>query len=235
MHRFFVSPRAIEGDIVHLTDPDLLHQLTRVLRVRGGTHIVLLDGSGVECDVELTTIGRSEIIGRVIGRRANRAEPSIEITLFQAIPKSPTKFETILQHSTEIGITHFVPLVTERTEVTTLRNLDRLTRILRESSEQSERGIIPTLAAPMHFENAIETTGTRLIADSYVDHPLLRDIIPTIRNERAINLFVGPEGGFSEREIAAAVDAGVVNFSLGSRILRTETAGVAIASVILFS
>lgn len=236
MHRFFLPPDCFDEDDVSITDPELIHQLSRVLRCGKGDRIICLDGLGSECVVELASFAKDEIAGLTVSRQPSTAEPPIFITLYQALPKKPALFEEVLQHGTEVGISRFVPLLSERTEMQSIKNTERAARILREAAEQSERGIVPELVAPMHLIDIIQDSpnGLNIIADSYCSEPLLADLLKDKPKESLINIFVGPEGGFSEAEITAACAAGCHSFSLGPRILRTETAGVAIVSAILF-
>jgi len=236
VHRFFLPPDCFDEDDVSITDPELIHQLSRVLRCGKGDQVVCLDGLGSECVTELLTFAKDEITGQVISRQPSKAEPPVFITLYQALPKKPSLFEEVLQHGTEVGISRFVPLLSARTEMQSVKNTERAARILREAAEQSERGIVPELVEVVSFEATIQNPpdGLNIIADSYCSEPLLGELFTDRRKKPLINIFVGPEGGFAESEIAAATAAGWKNFSLGPRILRTETAGVAIVSTILF-
>lgn len=271
MHRFFVAPDSISSDSAFLKEKDLIHQLTKVLRIQAGDQIILLDNSGLEYSAEIIEISKKEIQARIINQKQNTSEPDQEIVLYQALPKNPGKFEQVIQHGTEIGIVKFVPVITERTEVQKIRNLERAQRIIRESAEQSERGKLPELSEPIswnkiwsqkeqlqHLEQAkSRKSGTsdrtipsqfeklereteqlehvNLVADSYAAKPLLGELLPEIKNEKTINIFIGPEGGLTKNEIELAKNAGALTFSLGPRVLRTETAGLSVASAILFS
>ena len=216
-----------------MTDAAMLHQLHKVLRAQVGMQMILLDGLGMEYTVEITSLTRQQITAQVVEERRNQGEPAISITLYQALPKKRELFEEILQHGTEVGITRFVPILTARTAGKGLHNVPRLERILQEAAEQSERGVVPSLGEVLPYEKALaEAAGFKILADSYISDPLLADILPQIRGFAQVSIFVGPEGGFTEAEVAMAQSLGVVNFSLGPRILRTETAGVVIAGVI---
>ena len=202
-----------------------------------GGQIILLDNSGFEFLSEIVEIDKHEIRVKILEKGGNQTEPDIEINLFQALPNSPAKFEEILKHGTEVGIARFFPLISERSEARKLKNLERLEKILKESSEQSCRGKIPQIMEIMKYKNVWDDlpTGMNLVADSFCEKPLLREILPSSEKEAVLNIFIGPEGGFSEKEIKLAKENDALTFSLGPRVLRTETAGVAIASAILFS
>jgi len=236
LNRFFVPPDSIVDANFVLRDPDTVHQIRKVLRLRVGAQIILLDNSGFEFPAEILELGRTEIALRILEKRENLAEPKLRVNLFQSLPSSPAKLEEILKHATEVGIANFFPVISERSESRKLRNPERLAKILQEAAEQSERGRIPEIAEPRKFGKIWDEppAGLNLVADSFSTEPELRKFFPDIREFGTTNIFVGPEGGFSEKEIATAREFGAKSFSLGRRILRTETAGVAIASAIFF-
>lgn len=235
MHRFYIPTPHIVQNQIELRDPALVHQFARVLRCKVGTQAILFDGnSTTEYVVEITAVEREKIIGQIIEQRVNPAEPATTLTLFQALPKKPALFEEILQHGTEIGISHFVPILSARTEVQKIRNMPRLQKILIEATEQSNRTSVPTLSEPITFDQALEhIDGIHIIGDSFGTPPLLNALLPTIRSTKEVGIWIGPEGGFTATEISAATEKGIQAVSLGTRILRLETAGVAIASAIL--
>lgn len=242
MQHFFVNPTTIQpqdggfADRIAITESDLIHQISKVLRMRMGSKVLLLDNTGREFLVELLKFESKAIHARLIEMRRNVAEPACHITLYQAVPKSPAKFEEVLRHATEIGVVKFIPLISERVEVEGIRNRERLEKIIREAAEQSERGKLPLLAEAVKWNDVWKNppADLNLIADSYSATPRLQDFFPALRERKAVNIFIGPEGGFSEAEIKLAKAADGRNFSLGKRILRSETAGVAVASAILF-
>jgi 16S rRNA (uracil1498-N3)-methyltransferase len=247
LRRFFIPPTTISEKIIHqstggftLHESNLVHRLTKVLRVQPKEKIILCDNTETEFIAEITKIFSKKIHGQILKIQKNQAEPNLEITILQALPKNKTKFEKILQHGTEVGITKFIPIISERTESHELRNLPRLQKILTESAELANRGKIPILLEPIKFTQALEKFSDKsntqnFIADSFCCEPLLKTLLPKIKNLKKVNFWIGPEGGFSAREISLAQKFKVKNFSLGPRILRTETAGVAIASAVLFS
>ena len=240
MHRFFVPPQTIRDDVVRF-DPATAHQLHRVLRMRPGQHILVLDNRGFEYDVELVALEKRRAQGRIHARRPATGEPPFRLTLYQALLKKDN-FEWVLQKCTEIGVTRFVPVITARTVVSGAKQprankWARWQRIIREAAEQSRRGALPELVAPLSFAEAL--------ADSQVcDHTLIPwvgeggiGLRPALASERPAEvpprlhagIFIGPEGGFTPDEITQARAAGVVPVTLGPRILRAETAAVAAA------
>ncbi|MFH0834631.1 MAG: RsmE family RNA methyltransferase [Patescibacteria group bacterium] len=236
MNRFFVPAGSIFDEDFVLRNPETIHQIRKVLRLNTGNKIILLDNSGFEFEAEIVEIERNEIALKILDKRENAAEPELQINLFQALPNSISKFEEILKHGTEVGIANFFPVIAERSEISKLRNPERLGKILQEAAEQSERGKIPGIFEPVKFKKLWDEppAGLNLVADSFSREPELRDFFGEINEYGATNIFVGPEGGFSQKEIELARERGAKTFSLGPRILRTETAGVAIASAIFF-
>jgi len=236
LNHFFVPSNSIVDESFVLRNPETVFQIRKVLRLKVGEKIILLDNSGFEFLAEILEIEKKEINLKISEKRENLAEPNLKINLFQALPNSVAKFEEILKHATEIGIGGFFPIVAERSKLRKLRNIERLEKILQEAAEQSKRGQIPKLAKPIKFTKIWNEppAGLNLIADSFSREPLLKKFFNDIHEFAVTNIFVGPEGGFSEKEVEISKKFGAKSFSLGPRILRTETAGVAIASTIFF-
>ena len=248
MHRFFIfQPDVIDSKKVLITSEELCHQFFNVLRFKAGEKIIILDNLGDEYLVELMDVSKKEVIGNVLEKRKNNAESKIKIRLYQAIQKSPEKFEMVLQKGTEVGVTEFVPLITKRTERESLHKLPRLERILKESAEQSGRGIIPVLREPVKMqkllENLIKSDDKSAEVNKKVVHVLahpeaekmLKDVSKILADGvEQINVYIGPEGGFTEQEIEAAKKAGFILLNIGPRILRSETAGIVIPALLTF-
>src|SRR5919199_2582279 len=157
MHRFFVDFAPVEGQELTLAG-GLAHQLGRVLRLRPGATIVLLDGSGREFTVELTGFAAARVVGRVVASRRNEAEPSLAVTLYAA-PLKGDHFAWMLQKCTEVGAAAFVPILTERTVAggeapEGSARLERWRRIVREAAEQAGRGRLPPVHPPLRFADA---------------------------------------------------------------------------------
>jgi 16S rRNA (uracil1498-N3)-methyltransferase len=217
------------------------HQISRVLRLKPGDRVVLVNGAGSEAIVRLDEVRASGVTGTVESVRPSRPEPGLSLTLYQAlVPRD--RFETVLQKGTEIGISRFVPTWCERSivpggERIDDKRLERWRRIVTEAAEQCERGIVPDVSPPLRFADAVAgavAAGPTLIAwERERERSIqsgLRDALPG----SSLSLFVGPEGGFSSTEIAVAQDAEAITVSLGPRILRTETAGPILAALALY-
>ena len=209
--------------------------MVKVLRVCLKDRYFFLDNSGFEFLAEITQLDENGIIATVLEKRKNLAEPSLFVTLYQALPKKMELFEWVLQKGTEIGVSEFVPLVTERTERREIPKRERLFKILREAAEQCERGKIPELKEPLDFDRAIQNhaSGKKILLHGRGEFPKLSEKLNELKTQSRISLFIGPEGGFSEREIEKANNSGVFIYSLGPRVLRTETAAIAAAIFLL--
>ena len=238
MHRFFLPPDWIAKGTVVITGK-LVHQIRNVLRLGAGDLITVLDNSGWEYEVELQKVDSTGVEGRIISKSQSVTEPYTKITLYQALLKG-SNFEFVLQKCTEIGVTSFVPLICERCVAGKPdgKRLSRWKSILTEAAELSRRGKLPALQSPTGFTEACKSaSGISLLPWEGGKVRGIGDVLRShrkIRNDPAINIFVGPEGGFSHREVEYARSCGIVPVSLGRRILRAETAGLVAAAITLY-
>ena len=239
MHRFFIPPGSIRGEHVDFPRP-AAEQMRSVLRIASGERVVVLVDDGWECEVEVTRIGKGEAEGRLLDRRPNSREPRVALTLYQCLLKAD-HFEWVLQKGVEVGVTRFVPVVSERTVVrgeTAGRKRERWERIVVEAAEQSGRGHIPVLGEVMSASDAWADCAAhdfKAVAweeEHAVTLGSLRDDAGG-RAPASIGLVIGPEGGFSPAEIEAAGRCGVPAVTLGVRTLRAETAAVVMAALAL--
>jgi 16S rRNA (uracil1498-N3)-methyltransferase len=242
LHRFFVDPALLGGERVALTGAQA-HQMSRVLRLKVGDRVVLLDGAGQEYRVRLDEVRSSAVTATVETVRPSRPEPGLILTLYQAlVPRD--RFETVLQKGTEVGVSRFVPVWCERSIVPGGDKIDdgrleRWRRIVTEAAEQCERGIIPEVRPPLRFTDALAAavrSGPVLVAWERERERAIREGLRAVLGDdvRSLGLMVGPEGGFTNLEIGVARDAEAMTVSLGPRILRTETAGPVLAALALY-
>jgi 16S rRNA (uracil1498-N3)-methyltransferase len=240
MHRFFVPAAWLEEPDVSITGP-LVHRLRNVLRLGQGDRVILLDNSGWEHELEIADVTSQRIEGHVVHKSLATAEPRTKITLYQALLKL-NKFEWVLQKNTELGLVGFVPVITERCIIGSLEDvsktkIERWYRILMEAAEQSGRGRLPALRPTAMFPNACEDAargGLTLIPWEEEKERSLRSVLQGAeRPPFSINLFIGPEGGFTPAELVQAQRYGAIPITLGPRVLRAETAGLVAASAIL--
>jgi 16S rRNA (uracil1498-N3)-methyltransferase len=237
MHRFFIPSEWIKQERVLLTD-EPAHQIRHVLRLKPKDHIILLDNSGWECEVEIDQMGPGLIQGKVIGKSLGAAEPGVKVTLYQALLKAE-KFEFVLQKGVELGVSAFVPFVSERCVVRKPggNKLARWRKIIQEAAEQSGRALLPALYPVVSFQEACDSAhdASILLWEEEKGLGLSRILKGApFRASSTFNVFVGPEGGFPPAEVAYAESRGIAPVSLGHRILRAETAGLAVVVALLY-
>lgn len=220
LHRFFVGAGEMAGDRFPVP-ASIERQVRSVIRLRDGERIVLFSGDG------------SEVVCRLAGsncvveaRRPVDTEPRHRLTIVQALLKGDA-LEDVVRQGTEIGVTHFRLVITERCVPREIspRKLERLRSIAREAAEQSERGIVPGVDALVAFADSLEDGAVLMYERGAATR------LSAVEPPRAV--IIGPEGGFTEGEAAAAVDAGVPLIGLGPRILRSQSVAAAAASIIL--
>lgn len=222
IHRF-IGDFDLSSQTVTVEDKDLLHQWVRVLRFKAGENIILCNGNKNEIVGRIHSLDKHRAEIEVIERRVNAGEPKREVTLYCAILKREN-FELALQKAVEVGVTRIVPVRSHRTVKLNIKR-ERLAAIIREAAEQSGRGILPVLEEPKSFPDAV--------GDS-IDHQgrLFFDVYGTkfdpssITSYASVCAFIGPEGGWSDEERAAAEQAGLQSVSLGPLVMRGETAAI---------
>lgn len=216
------SRRALEGDAAN--------HIARVLRLRPGDPLTLFDGSGAEHPARIEEFHRSAVIVTVGDPSAPLRESPLCLTLAQGISRGE-RMDWVVQKSTELGVSHIVPIQTERTVVKldaqqSARKLQHWQAIAIAACEQSGRNTLPRIAAPQTLHDFLRDTdadATRLLL-SPAGALRINDLTPRACR---ITVLIGPEGGLSEPEQRAALGAGFLAVRLGPRVLRTETAAVA--------
>jgi 16S rRNA (uracil1498-N3)-methyltransferase len=231
LYRFFL-PDAPAGDTVQITGEDANH-IGYALRMKPGENLVLTHG-GVDYYCTIVDLTRNMVTASINKTEASRGEPSIKLTLYQSIPKGE-KMEQIIQKSTEIGIHKIVPFISERTIVrpaSLSMRTERWNKIALAAAKQSGRAAVPIIVDILRFEDILGEFG-------YYDTVMFcneaggeRISLPS--DAKNIALIVGCEGGFSAREREEIVEAGATSVTLGSRILRAETAPLVAASIIMY-
>jgi 16S rRNA (uracil1498-N3)-methyltransferase len=232
MHRFYLPTIRLEGNRLHITDPRIVFQATRVLRMKPGSQFSVFDDKGGEFEVAVQSLNPKAIVVEK-GAEIHRAtEPKLKVVLYQAVPKKQDLFELVLQKATELGVSEIVPLITKRTERQHMGKWDRMKTIIVEATEQSNRTHVPELQQPIEFEKAIGQSNCCIAYESGKETPLFK-ILTEIRKADTVRLFIGPEGGFAPEEIEMALKKGAKTFGLGQTILRTETAAITAVSLVL--
>jgi 16S rRNA (uracil1498-N3)-methyltransferase len=239
-NRFFITESSLEGDVVRLS-AEQAHQVCHVLRLKPEDSIVVLDNGGFEYDVTLTEVTGREVTGRITGKRLASGEPRRQITLFQSL-LARDKFEMVLQKGTEVGVSRFVPVQTDRSllraKQVDAKKMARWRRIVTEAAEQSHRGRIPEIEQPVGFADALEQFGQLdrvLMAAPSVESPTLREaLMEDDKAPASVGILIGPEGGFTQQEVVLASEKGAIAICLGRRILRTETAAIVVPALVLY-
>jgi 16S rRNA (uracil1498-N3)-methyltransferase len=238
MPHFFVDPKDIQDGRFRLGPTESRHVAT-VLRKKPGDTLSLFDGEDRSYQVRLSVVTAPCVEGTILESHPLPVLP-YALHLFQGLPKND-KFEFILEKMTELGVAEVSPLITERTiakiSIDSLPvRLNRWEKILLAATKQCGRGHVPTVSAPISFDEAMSRCSSEDLTlfpwEGEEDKSLrqaLRASTPKI-----INIFIGPEGGFSFAEVERARRQGAVTVSLGPHILRTETAGLAVASALLY-
>jgi len=226
--RFFVET-PIESDLAELVDHEA-HHLAKVMRAKPGDIVTLFDGSGAEYESEVTIVGRSTVALRVLSKTEIDRELPFELTLGVALPKGDRQ-RWLIEKAVELGVTRVVPLITERgVAQPSEKAVARLKRTVIEASKQCRRNRLLEIDRPQElsdYVSVIDEDTERIIA-----HPQGQGCLSTvgIRRGGCFALAVGPEGGFTNREIENAKSTGWQTVDLGARILRVETAAIAIVS-----
>ena len=239
MHRFFVPPETLQADPI-LFPLEIAHQISAVLHLKASQHVILLDNTGSEFEVDLLSIGNKVVLGQIVEKRLAAGEPETRVVLYLSLTQRE-KFEWALQKCTEVGAAGFVPVITSRSLVQSTvearSKYERWGKILQEAAEQSGRGLVPALAEPLRFGQALaharQNYNLTLIPWEKEEATTLRQALAAAHNPRRIAVFIGPEGGYSGEEITLACQADAVPVTLGKRILRMETAAVVATVLIL--
>lgn len=244
MHRFFVDKRNVLEDegIILIDNQDDVKHITKVLRLAEKESVEVCDGDHHDYIGEITSATKSEVKLRIMEKYRSKTEANIFITLYQGIPKS-TKMDMIVQKCTELGINQIVPIMTQRTIVqlkdkkSEEKKVERWQKIADEAAKQCKRGILPTISAPITFQQILKNMAQYdLVVIPYEKEEAMGFKSIAGRNDdfKKVAIIIGPEGGFEEDEVRAAKDAGAVPITLGPRILRTETAGFVALSILMY-
>ncbi len=241
MYQFFVPSENIQGNRIVITGDDVNH-IKNVLRMKEGEEIAVSngqDGKEYRCGIE--AIGE-EIICSLRFIKEDGVELPSKITLFQGLPKAD-KMELIIQKAVELGVYEVVPVsmsrcVVKLDEKKQKSKIARWQTIAEAAAKQSKRSIIPQIANVMTMKQALsyakEMDMLFVPYELAEDMSKTRDLFEQIKPGQRVGFFIGPEGGFTEEEIAQALENGAQPITLGKRILRTETAGMTVLSILMY-
>lgn len=241
MHRFFIEPSQIQDRKIYVEGPDVNH-MKNVLRMKPGEQVMISDGGGTQYLCELESLETKQGRLRIVDTWKENRELSSKIYLFQGIPKSD-KMELIIQKATELGVYELIPVVTGRTVVKlddkkAEKKLLRWKTIAEAAAKQSGRSMIPRVHEVMTFTEALafgQALDVLLIPYEKAEGmESTRQAIEKIQPGQSVGIFIGPEGGFEESEVEQAMSCKAAPVTLGRRILRTETAGFVVLSMLLY-
>ncbi|TKJ94309.1 16S rRNA (uracil(1498)-N(3))-methyltransferase [Paenibacillus sp. CFBP13512] len=252
MQRYFVPADQFDEQEVRITGEDARH-ISRVMRSRVGDQVIACNGQSLDVLVEITELAEGVVTASIVETLEQHGEPNLFVTIAQSLPKAD-KMESVIQKCTEIGASSFLPFLSERTVVQyderkEVKRIQRWSKIAKEAAEQSHRSRVPLVESPVSWKQLLKQFADYdLICFCYEKENghQLRDVVqPFVQSLTAdhhhasnqvtrVMIVVGPEGGFSEQEVAAAEANGAVATGLGRRILRTETAAMTALACIMY-
>ncbi|MCR4744129.1 MAG: 16S rRNA (uracil(1498)-N(3))-methyltransferase [Lachnospiraceae bacterium] len=242
MYHFFAEPSNISDNDIYIEGNDYNH-IKNVLRMKVGEVISIGDGiSDKEYRCHIEDFTENAVHCRLDFIKESGVELPVKVTLYQGLPKSD-KMELIIQKCVELGVARIVPVECSRSVVRldakkAASKVKRWQGISEAAAKQSRRAFIPEVASPIKFSDALKEaaeTDIKLIPYELAENfDSTREIISKIKEGQSVSIFIGPEGGFSEDEIAASLEKGFNSITLGRRILRTETAALVVLSWLIY-
>lgn len=234
LHRFYTSERLLSGQEVTLSNPGLIHQMRSVFRFQSGDSVILFNGDGRDYVSEIVSMNRSEATFRVTQVSVNAWKPARRLTLAVSMIKKDN-FEWIVQKATELGVSEIIPLTSERSEKKGW-NHERALKIITEACEQSGRSDVPVLGELVSLPDWMVMEKRKVVVFHTDTHSAIYDTTSNDMKENGageIVALIGPEGGWSEKEIELFRAKGYPIYKLQTPVLRAETAAIAITALIL--
>jgi 16S rRNA (uracil1498-N3)-methyltransferase len=242
MQHFYIEPEAVSGGTITITGSDHNH-IKNVLRMKPGEELMAVDGESIEYTCRIREYSDAGVVCDIVESRHSALELPARVVLFQGLPKKD-KMELIVQKAVELGASEIVPVLTKRTIVKLdgaekeKKRVERLQAIAVAAAKQCGRGIVPAVSPVISFKDAVEAASKMDIAiipyELADDMEESRKIIKSLQGKKSIGVFIGPEGGFDRTETELAAAKGILPITLGKRILRTETAGICVLSLIMY-
>jgi len=228
LHRFYIKEQI--GKEVRIEDKELLHQWQKVFRLKASDRVIVFNGGDSEYEGYFKILAKSEAVLVIDKERKVKNPTDIELHIFQSIIKKDN-FEFVVEKCTEIGVSAYHPIISERSEKKDL-NLERLNKIAKEAVEQSGKTMLPEIFSPESLEKAISNFDGKLFVLDFDGTDLLKTI--KLETSKKIGVIIGPEGGWSDGEKMFFDDKGIKSVSFGQQILRAETASIVVSALILF-
>ena len=243
MLHLFADPSDVQDELLTITGPEVNH-IRNVMRLKPGEEIsVSIGGDGKEYRYGIESYTEDSVLCRLRFVKDKEAELPVKVLLFQGLPKAD-KMDLIVQKAVELGAAEIIPVSMERCVVKldagkAAKKTARWQTIAESAASQSRRSIIPRILAPMSIKEAVEyakeQTEVRVIPyELQEDDGSVKQYLESLKEGQSVSIFIGPEGGFAPGEVELAKEAGIRPISLGRRILRTETAGLAILSWLIY-
>lgn len=241
MNQFFVEESQIHGSEIIIEGTDVNH-IKNVLRMKTGEEVMISNGTDKHYICSIMTISEQQVVAKIVDIDTNSTELPVKLYLFQGLPKAD-KMELIIQKSVELGVHEIIPVAMKRcvVKLDTKKEKSKLARwqgIAENAAKQSKRMVIPNIARVMNFKEAVayaKSLDYNIIPYEFANGmERSKQVVKSLSQYKSVGIFIGPEGGFEEAEIAYAKENNMQIISLGKRILRTETAGLTALSVIMF-
>lgn len=237
MSKFFIPRDDVKDDTVIIRGDDVKH-ISKVLRYTVGDEILCCDGMGYDYSAVIDKMDGDKILCSVKSKTRAQTEANVRVTLIQGVPKA-SKMDYIIQKTTELGISDIYPCEMSRcvAKINDGKKVERWQKIAREAAKQSGRGIVPTVHAPIDVDEAAEilrAADVAFVPYECAEGNYLKPILKNNEDAVSAAFMIGPEGGFDKNEIDKLRNAGIPVVSLGKRILRTETAGEAVLSMVMY-
>lgn len=241
MYRFFIEDGISSGSEIRISGSDYNH-IKNVLRMKKGEEVLISDGKDREYLCAIAEFTEEEVVLDIVDIMGTSRELPTKITLFQGLPKGD-KMEQIIQKTVELGVTEIVPVAMKRCVVKldakkAGKKVERWNGIALSAAKQSKRGIIPEVKDVVSYQEAVKMAssmdGFLVPYENAEGIEGARKLVASMKGKKSIAVFIGPEGGFEDSEIELALANGASTLTLGKRILRTETAGMTMLSILMF-
>ena len=239
MVRFFVTPEEMQSDFFVLTGENAEH--AKVLRLKCGEEVLICDGEGNECVCTISDVSAGQISLVVQKRQLSESEPKVKASIYMAFPKAD-KLEHVIQKSTELGVSEIIAFPSSRCvsrpdEKSLKKKLERWQKIAASAAEQSGRGVVPQVIVLGSYREALERAAKADLPILFYENERATTLRMALEEKeyKTVSLLTGPEGGLEMREVEQAKDAGLHICTLGSRILRCETAPLCALSAVMYA
>ena len=239
MVRFFVTPEEMQSDFFVLTGENAEH--AKVLRLKCGEEVLICDGEGNECVCTVSDVSDGQISLVVQKRQISESEPKVKASIYMAFPKAD-KLEHVIQKSTELGVSEIIAFPSSRCvsrpdEKSLKKKLERWQKIAASAAEQSGRGVVPQVIVLGSYREALERAAKADLSILFYENEKATTLRMALEEKeyKTVSLLTGPEGGLEMREVEQAKDAGLHICTLGSRILRCETAPLCALSAVMYA